>query len=63
MPLDQDIEGVPVLIHYPPQILALAFDGEKYLISLPLVSGSGGPTSELVSVLLAELATPFPYAS
>jgi hypothetical protein len=56
--LDQDIEHVPVLINRSPQVVALALDGQKYFIKMPLISRARAATPELIGVLLAKLATP-----
>lgn len=39
--------------------MLLAFDGQKYLIHKPLVTGPRPSPPELVGMLLAELAAPF----
>src|SRR5258708_26841043 len=36
----------------------LAFDGEKHLIHMPLVARAGTAATELIGILLAELAAP-----
>jgi hypothetical protein len=57
--LDQDIEDVPVLINGSPQIVILALDRQKHLIHVPLIAGPRTATTELISILLAELVAPF----
>jgi hypothetical protein len=42
----------------PPEIVALAIDGEKDLIEMPCVPGLRTPMAELLGILLAEFATP-----
>jgi hypothetical protein len=58
--LHQDIEYSPVLIHGPPEIVALAMDGEKDLIEIPFVTEPRTPMAKLIGIRLAEFATPFP---
>jgi len=57
-PLHQDIEHVPILIDCPPQIMVLAFDRQKHFIEVLLVSRLRAAATELISILLAKLATP-----
>jgi len=38
----------------------LTLDGQKYLIQVPLVARPRTATPQLISILLAKLATPFP---
>jgi hypothetical protein len=54
----EDIEDVVVLIHRPPQVIALAVDGQKHLIEEPFVTRLGPTTSESVGIVLSELLTP-----
>jgi hypothetical protein len=56
----QDVQDLAVLIHRPPEVVALAMDGEKDLIEMPFVTGLRRPIAELIGILLAECATPFP---
>jgi hypothetical protein len=58
--LHQDVQDLAVLIHRPPEVMARAMDGEKDLIEMPFVTGLRRPIAELVGILLAECATPFP---
>src|SRR5262249_10144871 len=57
--LHQDIQDVAVLIHRPPQIVMVALDRQKHFIQVPLVPGPRTTTTELISVLLTKLVTPF----
>jgi hypothetical protein len=57
--LHQDIEHVPVLIHRPPQIMALTINGQKDLIEMPPIAWSRAATAQLVGILLAKLPAPF----
>jgi hypothetical protein len=57
--LHQDVEYVPVLINCPPEIMPLAFDGQKHLIPIPLVTEPRPSPPELVGILLAKLAALF----
>jgi hypothetical protein len=56
--LHQDIQDVVVLIHGSPQVMALAIDGQKYLVEMPFVPGPRPSTPQLVGVILTELETP-----
>ena len=58
--LYQDVQHMAVLIHRPPEVVALAIDGEKDLIEMPFVTGLRTPMAELIGILLAKFATPFP---
>ena len=58
--LHQNIEDMSVLIHRPPEIMALALNGEKDLIQVPLVARPGTPAPELIGIWLPELAAPLP---
>src|SRR5688500_2814972 len=58
--LDQDIQYMTVLIDRPPEIMALAADRERHLVQVPLIARPGTSTAQLIGVLLAKLATPFP---
>jgi hypothetical protein len=57
--LHQDIEDIAVLIHRPPEIMALAIYREEDLVQVPLVAWPGAPVTQLVGILLAELPAPF----
>src|SRR5437763_1707463 len=56
--LHQDIEHVSLLIDGSPQIVTLSFDRQKHFIQVPLVPRPWTATPELISILLAKLATP-----
>ena len=56
--LYQNVEYIAVLINGPPQIVMLPLDGQKHLIEVPLIAGSWTLTTQLIGILLAELATP-----
>jgi hypothetical protein len=58
--LDQDVKDVTVLIHRPPETVALPIDRQKDLIEMPCITRSGTSVPELMGVLWPELATPFP---
>ena len=47
-----------VLIHRPPQIMALLIDGDEHLVHMPLVAWAGLPAAELVRKLWAGLPAP-----
>ena len=59
--LHEDIEDITVLVDGPPQIVALAMDGQKDLIQVPLVSRSGTPTAQLIGIGLPELSAPIAH--
>jgi hypothetical protein len=56
--LHQDIEHSPVLIHSPPEIMALPIDREEDFIQLPLVAWLRASAAELIGIGLAEFPTP-----
>ena len=49
---------LPVLVHSPPQIVTVSFEGEYHLVEVPLASRPR-TAAELIGVLLAQLAAPF----
>jgi len=57
--LHQDIQDISVLIYRPPEIMPLAFDRQKHLIHMPLVTGPRTAATELIRIRLAKFATPF----
>src|SRR5262245_10686820 len=57
--LHQDIQHVPLLLNCPPQIVMFALDGQKHLIEVPFIAEPGTAATELIRILLAELAAPF----
>jgi hypothetical protein len=56
--LHQDIEHSPVLIHGPPEIMALPIDREEHFIQVPLVTRLRASASELIGMRLAKFPTP-----
>ena len=56
--LHQDIEHSPVLIHSPPEIMALPIDRKEDFIQMPLVAWLRASASELIGISLAEFPTP-----
>ena len=58
--LHQDIEHSPVLIHGPPEIMALPIDREEDFIQMPLVARLRTSASEFIRIRLAALAAPLP---
>jgi hypothetical protein len=58
--LHQDIEHVSLLIHRAPQIVAFTIDRQEDLVQVPLITWPGTPATELIRILLPELATPLP---
>ncbi len=57
--LHQNIQHVPVLIHCPPQVVALAPDGKHKLVEGPLVPRPRTTATQLVGIRLTKLAAPF----
>lgn len=55
--LPQDIEHSPVLIHGPPEIMALPIDREEHFIQVPLVTRLRASASELIGMRLAKFPT------
>jgi hypothetical protein len=49
-------EDMTVLVDAAPQVVALAMDGEKYLIQVPCVVRSGTPAAQSVGIRLPELS-------
>ena len=58
--LSQDIEHGPLLIHGPPEIMALRIEREEEFIQMPLVARSGAPRSELIGIGLPEFPASLP---
>jgi hypothetical protein len=56
--LDEDVQPSAVLLHRPPQIVALLVERDEYLIQVPLVAWAGTPTPELIGILLPKFVTP-----
>jgi len=57
--LDQNIQNVTILIDSTPQIVNAAIDLEEYFIKMPLVSGPGRFSAQVVSIGLSEFKAPF----
>jgi len=49
-----------VLIHRPPQIIALALDRQQDLVEMPLIPRLSPSVSKLIGIGLAKLAAPLP---
>src|SRR4029450_7161796 len=56
--LHEHVEGVVVLIHGAPQVMALPVDRQKHLVAMPCVPRATPSTLELVGVILPTLPTP-----
>lgn len=56
--LPQDIAHVTVLLHRPPQLMALPIDRQKDLIEMPRVAWSRAATAHLVGIRLPKLPAP-----
>jgi hypothetical protein len=59
--LDQNFEGVTILIHCPPQVLTAPLDGQKHFVQVPLVPRPGRPATQCIGVRLPKLATPIAH--
>jgi len=57
--LHQDVEPMALLINGPPQVVTFALDGEKHLIEMPFVAGPRAAATQLIGIVLPELAAPF----
>jgi hypothetical protein len=58
--LYQNIQDVPLLIHRPPQIVAILVHRNEDLLEMPFVAGSWTAATQLMGILLPEFATPLP---
>ena len=47
-----------VLIHRPPEIMALTLNGEEHLIQMPLIPWLGTSALQLIGIVLPKLPTP-----
>jgi hypothetical protein len=56
--LPQDLAHVTVLLHRPPQLMALPIDRPKDLIEMPRVAWSRAATAHLVGIRLPKLPAP-----
>jgi hypothetical protein len=56
--LHEDIEDVVVLVNRTPEVMALAIDGQKDFIQMPLVTWLGSSVLQLIRVALREFQTP-----
>jgi hypothetical protein len=56
--LHEDIKGIVVLIHGPPERETLTLDGQKAFIHGPFVPGLRPSAPEPISIILPELTTP-----
>jgi hypothetical protein len=56
--LHQDIEYHAILIHGPPQIVALFVDGDEHLIQMPFITRARTAPPQGIRIRLAKLATP-----
>jgi hypothetical protein len=57
-PLHQDVQDIPLLIHGPPEIMALPIEREEDFIQMPLVASPGPSMPEPIRIGLAEFAAP-----
>ena len=62
-PLHEDVEHIAVLVHRPPQVMAFTVDRHEHLVQVPFIARPGAPATQLVGILLAELAAPLRIAS
>jgi hypothetical protein len=58
--LHQDIQHVVVSVNRAPQVMALAIDGQKDLVEVPLVPWLGASPLQLIRVVLPKLQAPLP---
>jgi len=56
--LDQNVEDVIVLVDRAPEAMALAINGQKDLVQVPLVPWLGASTLQLIGVVLPKFQTP-----
>src|SRR5215467_14517595 len=56
--LHQNVEDVVVLVNRTPEVMALAIDGQKDFIQVPLVPWLGASVLQLIRVVLPEFQTP-----
>src|SRR5262249_16213494 len=56
--LHEDIEDVVVLVDSAPEVMALAINGQKDLIQVPLVTWLGSSVLQLIGIRLPKLQTP-----
>jgi hypothetical protein len=56
--LDKSIEDIAVLIHSPPEVVALTMNREEDLVQVLLIARPGTPPLELMGVLLAKFPAP-----
>jgi hypothetical protein len=60
--LHENIQDLAILVHSPPQIVALPTNRDKYLIEMPGVAKPPPSMPKLVRENLAELQTPLAYS-
>jgi hypothetical protein len=58
MPLNEDIDHIPVLIDSPPEIVPLTLDVHEELVQVPDVSPTTLPAPKVLGVVEPELLTP-----
>ena len=56
--LHEYIQDLPILIHSPPQVVALASDADEQLVQMPGVAWPTPAVAELPGECLPELETP-----
>src|SRR5215510_10877025 len=56
--LDQNVEDVIVLVDRAPEVMALAVNGQKDLVQVPLVPWLGASTLQLIGVVLPKFPAP-----
>ena len=60
--LHKNIQYITILIDDPPEIMALAIDGDKQFIKEPRITGTSLSMANLVGKLLTELETLLPHS-
>ena len=58
--LHQNINGIAVLVHGTPQILALPLNGGKDFVDMPRIAYAALPFFEFSSIVRPKLLTPLP---
>ena len=59
--LDENIQDIAILVDGPPQVVAFAMDGQKDLVPVPLITGSGAPPTEPIGIGLPKFPAPIPH--
>jgi hypothetical protein len=60
-PLAEDVQDIVVLLHRPPQGMALTMHGEKHCIQGPCIPGLRPPSTQPIGVVLPKRPTPLAH--